>query len=80
MWLNIGCSRCGKTYRLSDNHPEKAVNMARAGWRNYGTALYCPKCSSTWHQRNSKPLGNEIDAVYRILVIMREAQKAEVYY
>ena len=77
MWDMITCSRCGKHRRISDNHPEHAVSAARAGWRNYGTAFYCPACAKTWHERNTKPLGNELDAVERILVMMRCGKRKE---
>ena len=75
MWVVLTCSRCGKHHRMSSNRPEHSVKMAQAGWRNYGTALYCPDCADTWYERNDKPLGNELDVIQRILVILRHATK-----
>jgi len=29
------------------------IGATRAGWNSYGSALYCPECSASWHERNS---------------------------
>lgn len=75
MWIHITCSCCGKHRRISDNHPEQAVSAARAGWRSHGTALYCPDCVKTWHERNTKALCNELDTCERILVFVGRARR-----
>lgn len=75
MWLRLTCSRCGKHRRISDRigggHATRAV---AAGWRSYGTALYCPECADTWHERNDKPLNPKdytIDRIVQIQVLAR---------
>ena len=75
MWIRINCSRCVKHRRICDNRPEHSVSAVRAGWRSYGTALYCPDCAKTWHERNTKALGNKLDTCERILVVMRCCRK-----
>jgi hypothetical protein len=78
VWIQLTCSRCGTHRRISDNHPEHAVKAAKAGWRSFGAVIYCPDCSKTWHKRNTKRLGSELDTIERILVIMRCCKKKEV--
>lgn len=77
MWIYITCSRCGVHRRISDRKPEHAKKLAGKGWWNYGTALYCPSCSASWHERNIKELGTEADAENRILMVMRCCQRKE---
>ena len=67
MWVKITCSRCGNTRRISTNQPNRIRNAINAGWGSYGNALYCPNCSKTWHERNTKPMA---DAVNTSSIIM----------
>lgn len=56
----IMCSNCGATGKISPWMPSlfRAVDD---GWGSYGSALYCPKCTSTWEERNGKdrPMADE---------------------
>lgn len=64
--MEIQCSRCGATmsFAYSAGH---VIGAVRAGWNSYGSALYCPECSSTWDKRNKgRPLAgheNTIDVI-----------------
>lgn len=69
MWLFLTCSRCGKHRRISDRVGTHATRAVYAGWRSYGTALYCPKCADTWHERNDKPLNPKNYTIDRIVQI-----------
>lgn len=69
MWLLLTCSRCGKHRRISDRVGTHATRAVYAGWRSYGTALYCPKCADTWHERNDKPLNPKNHTIDRIVQI-----------
>jgi len=78
MWIFLQCSRCGNRRRISDRvgtHATKAVN---AGWRSFGTALYCPKCSDTWHERNDKPLNPKNYTLERIVQMQLLSRPREV--
>lgn len=54
----IYCSRCGAKSRYRSCGMTGAWDHYNAGWRSCGTALYCPKCSRSWHERNDIPLDN----------------------
>lgn len=77
MWIYITCSHCGDRRRISDRKPNYAKKLANQGWRNFGTALYCPSCAATWHERNTKKLGTKVDAENRIFTVMRCCQRKE---
>lgn len=47
----IQCSHCGTSTSLSYS-ASHVMRLTRAGWNSYGAALYCPKCSATWNERN----------------------------
>lgn len=68
----ISCSRCGAS-RVFQYSAANVLNLVYTeGWRNYGSALYCPGCSATWDERNKgRPLPEPeatigvIDEMYR---------------
>ena len=78
MWLLLTCSRCGKHRRISDRVYTHAIMAVNAGWRSFGTALYCPKCSDTWHERNDKPLNPKNYALERIVQMQLLSRPREV--
>lgn len=50
--FELTCSCCGAHSRHLKRSLNYAVELADEGWRNYGTAMYCPSCSETWSERN----------------------------
>lgn len=66
----ITCSCCGKNERFTYTGFDNVTPFVDAGWGSFGSALYCPKCSETWNERNSKPMGsreNTIRAIYNFI-------------
>ena len=63
----ISCSRCGAS-RVFQYSAANVLNLVYTeGWRNYGSALYCPGCSATWDERNKgRPLPAP-DAAVRVI-------------
>ncbi len=53
--LFIQCSRCGKREEIPFYY-SFLVKATMDGWNSYGSALYCPECTATWHDRNDKEL------------------------
>ena len=54
-----------------------AANIKRIismGWGSFGGALYCPKCVSTWGERNTSELSND-DNTFRLVREMHENDK-----
>ncbi len=49
--IDIQCSNCGKRKQI--NHSADIVMAVNKGWGSFGHALYCPKCTATWDERNS---------------------------
>lgn len=70
--MQIQCSNCGATRNFRYSAGNVLCTVVVHGWNSYGHALYCPKCSETWHERNGldRPLaGREntiavIDAIH----------------
>lgn len=51
--MQIQCSNCGTIVEFP--YLRRVMGkFVREGWNSYGSALYCPECSRTWAQRNSK--------------------------
>ena len=67
MFFYIQCSRCGKRRRLTTSRRESLDRAIQKGWGSCGTALYCPECSKTWNQRNSKPMSSEANTFHQLL-------------
>ena len=42
--MQVQCSKCGHRSRKVKRGYYEAEGIADAGWRSYGSALYCPKC------------------------------------
>jgi hypothetical protein len=59
MFFKITCSNCGKHRRLSFPMEASIYHAIACGWNSFGSALYCPDCVKTWHERNNKELAGE---------------------
>ena len=55
--LDIQCSNCGATESLQNSL--SAIDELTNRWGSFGSALYCPKCCNTWHERNNKPMADK---------------------
>lgn len=56
--IEIMCSCCG--FRKTIPNSIGAIDdTCNEGWNSFGSALYCPECVRTWHERNSKPLAGK---------------------
>ena len=53
MVIDIQCSCCGNHESL-ENSIDATVEKIKSGWGSCGSALYCPKCSKEWKNRNGK--------------------------
>lgn len=73
MWVKISCSRCGESRRLSTKQVDCVGSAIKAGWGSYGSALYCPKCAKSWHDRNEKPMADESHTAMRIAALVADA-------
>ena len=59
MVIDIQCSCCGNHESL-ENSINATVEKIKSGWASCGSALYCPKCSKEWKNRNGKrQMGDE---------------------
>ena len=54
----IMCSNCG-SHKTVPNKLNAIDDVCCEGWSSFGAALYCPDCSATWYERNSKPLAGK---------------------
>lgn len=72
-FLTIMCSRCGCTEDLTYT-PEQLDAAITKGWNSYGRALYCPECSRTWHDRNTKELAGRTHTIGVIWRLHRSLQ------
>lgn len=59
MYINITCSNCGRHRRISNKKVEYTVRAIKQGWNSFGSALYCPECVRSWHDRNNTELAGE---------------------
>lgn len=74
--MNISCSRCGadKEFRYSTGNV--LCTVYTQGWRSYGSALYCPECSSTWDERNKgRPLPGPENTIALIDILYQRSKK-----
>lgn len=71
--MRVQCSNCGaiKSFTYTASNVNKTIS---AGWRSYGSALYCPKCVETWGERNSKKIGS-IENTITVIVAIHERNK-----
>lgn len=59
MVIDIQCSCCGNHESL-ENSIDATVEKIKSGWGSCGSALYCPKCSKEWKNRNGeRQMGGE---------------------
>ena len=49
--VTLQCSCCGNQ-RSVVYTALNAASIIKEGWGSYGSALYCPKCTRTWEERN----------------------------
>ncbi|APM39421.1 hypothetical protein [Clostridium kluyveri] len=71
--MRVQCSNCGAIRGLT--YTASNVNKTiHAGWRSYGSALYCPKCVETWGERNNKEIGS-IDNTITVIDNIHERNK-----
>lgn len=49
--VDIQCSNCGRVDRVCYT-TQNVIHTIQKGWNSFGSALYCPDCSKTWHERN----------------------------
>ena len=50
--MKISCSRCGADHAFRYCAANVLNAVYNLGWGSYGAALYCPKCTKTWDERN----------------------------
>jgi len=66
--MQIECSNCGARQRFS--YSAANVNSLIAfGWGSFGSALYCPECTATWHIRNKT---KELDSKTSTIAVIDE--------
>lgn len=75
MFFYIRCSNCGKSRRLTTSRRESLENAVKKGWGSSGSALYCPKCSATWHERNTKSMSDSPNTFLVMASLIWQAQK-----
>lgn len=56
---HVTCSCCGHRSPQRKMTTDTAWSIIKAGWRSYGSVIYCPKCVATWHERNNKELNGK---------------------
>lgn len=82
VFVTIYCSRCAMRRRLSTKDGARGAAAAiGAGWGSYGGALYCPKCTKTWNERNSKHMADPFNTLFLIMdeeIMALEAARTEV--
>lgn len=52
--MQVQCSKCGHRSRKVKHGYYEARGIANAGWRSYGSALYCPKCTKIINRKENK--------------------------
>ena len=52
--MQVQCSKCGHRSRKVKRGYYEARGIANAGWRSYGSALYCPKCTKIINRLEDK--------------------------
>lgn len=61
--MRITCSNCGLSvyFRTTSGNIRKYI---KAGWGSFGSALYCPECTKTWHERNTHELASDRNTMF----------------
>lgn len=72
--MRVQCSNCGaiKGFTYTASNVNKTIFQ---GWGSYGSALYCPKCVKTWHERNNKNLSTNDNTIAVIDTIHERNKK-----
>ena len=75
--MKIYCSNCGKnkSFMSTKANIKRIINI---GWGSYGGALYCPKCVSTWGERNTSELSNDENTFRLISEIHENNKKSQI--
>lgn len=77
MVIDIQCSCCGNHESLK-NSIDATVEKIKSGWGSCGSALYCPKCSKEWKERNGeRPMGDERNTFLVITNLFFSAMESE---
>lgn len=80
--VTLQCSCCGKR-RSVVYTASNAASIIKEGWGSYGSALYCPKCTRTWDERNgaNRPMPGKYNTL-RIIdeLYIKSAPKHVVEY
>ena len=76
MKIDIMCSCCGNRETVSIRNVSDSVALIQRGWGSCGSALYCPKCSRTWKERNpDRPMADERNTFFVIMGLFMDAIK-----
>ena len=71
--VRLQCSNCGTT-EIIKNRIDETEKAIRSGLGSYGSALYCPKCSETWDERNpGRPMADERHTFWIIAALIHRA-------
>lgn len=77
MVIDIQCSCCGNHESL-ENSIDATVEKIKSGWGSCGSALYCPKCSKEWKNRNGeRQMGDERNTFLVITNLFFSAMESE---
>lgn len=76
MVITITCSCCGAHREISNEKMEYTVKAIKDGWGSFGSALYCPKCTAAWDERNpDRPMPGEKNTFWVIAKRFFEVSK-----
>ena len=76
MVITITCSCCGAHREISNEKMEYTVKAIKDGWGSFGSALYCPKCTAAWDERNpDRPMPGEKNTFWVIAKQFFEVSK-----
>ena len=62
--MQVQCSKCGHRSRKVERGYYEAKGIADAGWRSYGSALYCPKCTKIINFKHCPEVMEGVTALY----------------
>ena len=78
MYIDVMCSCCGNHQKLSNERISDTADLIHSGWGSCGSALYCPKCSKEWKERNGeRPMGDERNTFFVITNLFFSAIESE---
>ena len=76
MTIDIMCSCCGRTEKVSNKKVSNAVDVIKRGWGSCGSALYCPECSQEWDKRNpGRNMADERNTFFVIMNLFMDAMR-----